>query len=47
MLADDVILEQAEFSYDSAGNVVSTVVRRRYHNAPDNQTEQEKVSGAE
>lgn len=38
MISDDVILEQIEFSYDSAGNVVSTVVRRRYHNAPDSQT---------
>ena len=37
-ILDDVILEQMEFSYDSAGNVVSTVVRRCYHNAPDNQT---------
>ena len=27
-----------EFSDDTAGNVVETVVRRRYHNAPDNQT---------
>ena len=27
-----------EFTYDSAGNVVETVVRRRYHNAPDSQT---------
>jgi hypothetical protein len=34
---DDAILEQVEFSYDAAGNVVSTVVRRRYHNVPDNQ----------
>ena len=38
MVSDDVILKQIEFSYDSAGNVVSTVVRRRYHNAPDSQT---------
>ncbi len=38
MISDDVILEQVEFSYDSAGNVVETVVRRRYHNAPDSQT---------
>ena len=38
MLSDDVILEQVEFTYDSAANVVETVVRRRYHNAPDNQT---------
>ena len=38
MVDDDVILEQVEFTYDSAGNVVSTVVRRRYHNAPDSQT---------
>ena len=38
MVSDDVILEQIEFTYDSAGNVVSTVVRRRYHNAPDSQT---------
>ena len=38
MVDDDVILGQVEFSYDSAGNVVETVVRRRYHNAPDSQT---------
>ena len=38
MVDDDVILEQVEFTYDSTGNVVSTVVRRRYHNAPDSQT---------
>ena len=38
MVDDDVILEQVEFSYDAGGNVVSTVVRRRYHNSPDSQT---------
>ncbi len=38
MVTDDVILEQVEFTYDSAGNVVQTVTRRRYHNAPDSQT---------
>ena len=38
MVSDDVILEQVEFSYDAGGNVVSTIARRRYHNAPDNQT---------
>ena len=38
MISDDVILEQMEFSYDAAGSVVETVIRRRYHNAPDNQT---------
>ena len=38
MVDDDVILEQVEFSYDAGGNVVETVVRRRYHNAPDTQT---------
>ena len=37
-VANDVILEQVEFSYDAGGNVVETIVRRRYHNAPDNQT---------
>ena len=38
MVDDDVIFEQVEFSYDAGGNVVATVVRRRYHNAPDSQT---------
>ena len=38
MVDDDVILEQTEFVYDSVGNVVSTIARRRYHNAPDSQT---------
>ena len=38
MVTDDVILEQVEFKYDSAGNVIETVTRRRYHNAPDSQT---------
>ena len=34
----DVILEQVEFLYDSAGNFIQTVSRRRFHNAPDSQT---------
>ena len=38
MVADDVILEQAEFVCDSSENVVSTTVRQRYHAAPDSQT---------
>ena len=38
MVSDDVILEQVEFTYDPAGNVIQTVTRQRYHNAPDNQT---------
>jgi len=38
MVSDDVILKRIEFTYDSAGDVVSMVVRRRYHNAPDSQT---------
>ena len=38
MVSDDVILEQVEFTYDAAGNVIQTVTRQRYHNAPDNQT---------
>lgn len=38
MVSDDVILEQVEFTFDGAGNVIQTVTRRRYHNAPDNQT---------
>ena len=38
MVSDDVIFEQVEFGYDAGGNVVGSVVRRRYHNAPDNQT---------
>jgi RHS repeat-associated protein len=37
MVSDDVILEQVEYTYDSAGNVIQTVVRQRYHNAPDTQ----------
>lgn len=32
------MFEQVEFAYDGGGNVVETVVRRRYHNAPDSQT---------
>lgn len=38
MVSDDVILEQVEFTYDPAGNVIQTVTRQRYHNAPDTQT---------
>lgn len=38
MAFDDVILEQGKFSYDAGGNIVETIVRRRYHNAPDRQT---------
>ncbi len=38
MVDDDVILEQVEFTYDGAGNVIETFTRRRYHNAPDSQT---------
>lgn len=37
-VTDDVILEQTEFSYDDASNVVKTVIRQRYHDAPDTQT---------
>ena len=37
-VSDDVILEQVEFTYDAAGNVIQTVTRQRYHNAPDSQT---------
>lgn len=38
MVSDDVILEQVEYTYDGAGNVIQIVTRQRYHNAPDNQT---------
>lgn len=38
LVGDDVILEQAEFICDSAGNVFQATSRRRYHNAPENQT---------
>ena len=38
MVSDDVILEQVEHVYDPAGNVILTITRQRYHNAPDNQT---------
>jgi YD repeat-containing protein len=34
----DTILEQVEFTYDAGGNVIETVTRRRYHNAPASQT---------
>ena len=37
-VADEVILEQVEFTYDPAGNLIQTVTRQRYHNAPDSQT---------
>ena len=38
MVSDDVILEQVEYTYDAAGNVILIVTRQRYHNAPDSQT---------
>ena len=38
MVSDDVILEQVENQYDPAGNVILTITRQRYHNAPANQT---------
>ena len=37
-VADDTILEQVEFTYDDAGNLIQTVTRQRYHNAPASQT---------
>ena len=37
-VADDVVMEQSEFSYDDAGNIIQTTIRQRYHNAPDSQT---------
>jgi RHS repeat-associated protein len=37
-VSDDVILEQVEFTYDRGGNLIQTVTRQRYHNAPDTQT---------
>lgn len=38
MVSNNVILEQVEFTYDGAGNLIQTVKRERYHNAPDTQT---------
>jgi len=37
-VSDDTILEQVEFTYDAAGNLIETVTRQRYHNAPASQT---------
>ena len=37
-VADDVILEQSEATFDAASNAIQTLVRQRYHNAPDTQT---------
>ncbi|MEZ6129138.1 MAG: RHS repeat domain-containing protein [Planctomycetaceae bacterium] len=37
-VSDDTILEQVEFTYDAAGNLIQTVTRQRYHNAPASQT---------
>jgi len=34
----DTILEQVEFTYDDGGNLIETVTRQRYHNAPASQT---------
>ena len=34
----DTILEQVEFTYDDGGNLIQTVTRQRYHNAPASQT---------
>jgi RHS repeat-associated protein len=32
-LSDDTLLEQTEFSYDAASNVIQTAFKQRYHNA--------------
>jgi RHS repeat-associated protein len=32
-LADDTLLEQTEFTYDAASNVIQTTLKQRYHNA--------------
>lgn len=37
-VTDDTILEQSESVYDDASNVIETITRQRYHNAPANQT---------
>lgn len=34
----DTILEQSEMSYDDAGNVIESLIRMRYHDAPSSQT---------
>eukprot|EP00456_Euglypha_rotunda_P092145 TRINITY_DN96_c2_g4_i2.p1 TRINITY_DN96_c2_g4~~TRINITY_DN96_c2_g4_i2.p1 ORF type:complete len:480 (+),score=98.55 TRINITY_DN96_c2_g4_i2:574-2013(+) len=36
-LSDDVILEQVEYTFDSAGNAILAVTRERNHNAVDSQ----------
>jgi RHS repeat-associated protein len=38
VVVDDVIIEQAESIYDDANLVIQSILRRRYHNAPDTQT---------
>jgi len=37
-VADDTILEQSEALYDDASNVIETITRQRYHNAPESQS---------
>ncbi len=32
-LSDDTLLEQTEFTYDAASNVIQTTLKQRYHNA--------------
>jgi rfaE bifunctional protein nucleotidyltransferase chain/domain len=32
-LSDDTLLDQTEFSYDAASNVIQTTLKQRYHNA--------------
>jgi len=36
-VSNDVILEQVETTFDDAGSVIQSTVRKRYHNAPDSQ----------
>ena len=37
-VTDDVVMEQAETTYDEANNVIEIAIRQRYHNAPSSQT---------
>ena len=37
-ISDDVILEQVEYTFDGASNVILAVTRERYHNAVASQT---------